>query len=713
VTVGQVNFCDASATYCTDIHLLGTAQLTSAGTAAMKFVPGIGSHSYKAVFAGTPNGATAYASSASSAVTLSVTGLYPTTTAIGASGNVGNYTLTATVTGSGSPVSLMGTVSFLDTTNSNSLLGTAALGTGTVALSFRNSSTPATLPWPQSVAVADFNGDGKLDLAVPVYSIFDNPPVADMSILLGNGDGTFTAGPAFPLTDQNVNNAAIGDFNGDGIADMAISLPDANEVQVLLGNGDGTFTPMPPISVDLVSVVETGDFNGDGKADLVTVNYGAGTLTILLGNGDGTFTAASPVTVNGPDAVAVGDFNGDGKADLAVVNFNSGTVTVFLGNGDGTFTESASSPATGNQPVAIAAGDFNGDGILDLAVTNFNGGTPALGTVTVLLGNGDGTFTPTAVSPVTGSLPYSVAVADFNGDGKADLVTADAGSNTVTVLLGNGDGTFAAPLSPAAGTDPIFAAVGDFNGDGWPDLAAANNSTLSVTVLLDQVTQTAMANATGISPVGTGTHMVDASYPGNSNFSASISGTIELAAVPPPGFTLSGTAVTVAPGATTGNTSTITVTPSGGFAGTVALKAAFTSSPTGAQDLPTLSSIGTVTLAGSAAATTILTISTTAATSGALVYPARPGVRWYNAGGTTLGFVLIFGIGIGIPARSRSWRTRLGLLVFLVILTGGFIACGSGGGDGNPGTTPGTYTVTVTGTSGSTTATSTVTLTVQ
>jgi hypothetical protein len=183
VTVGQVNFCDASATYCTDIHLLGTAQLTIAGTGALSFVPGIGSHGYKAVFAGTPNGATAYAGSSSSDLALSVTGTYPTTTAIAASGSVGDYTLTATVSGD-APVlaALAGTVSFVDTTNNNSVLGTAALGTGTAVLTFSNSNNPATNPFPQSVAVADFNGDGKLDLAVPVYSIFT--PLSDMNLLL-------------------------------------------------------------------------------------------------------------------------------------------------------------------------------------------------------------------------------------------------------------------------------------------------------------------------------------------------------------------------------------------------------------------------------------------------------------------------------------------------------------------------------------------------
>jgi hypothetical protein len=374
-------------------------------------------------------------------------------------------------------------------------------GTG---LSFVNSSNPTTNPWPQFVAVADFNGDGKLDLAVPVYSIFT--PLSDMNILLGNGDGTFRAGPTFPLFGQNVNNAAVADFNGDGKPDIAISLPDADEVQILLGNGDGSFTPSLPIPAIGVFVVATGDFNKDGKADLVLVNTGPRTVSILLGNGDGTFTAKDEITTPasgaggvalGPAAVALADFNHDGIPDLAVVNGPRfvqgapGSVTILLGNGDGTFTEVADAPAAGGQPLFIIAGDLNGDGKPDLVVTNMNDGYPQLGDLTVLLGNGDGTFSPTVAPPATGSIPYSVALADLNGDGKPDLVIADAGSNTLTVLPGNGDGTFAAALSPAAGTDPVFAAVADFNGDGIPDVAAANNSTSSVTVLLTERTQTA------------------------------------------------------------------------------------------------------------------------------------------------------------------------------------------------------------------------------
>jgi hypothetical protein len=191
--------------------------------------------------------------------------------------------------------------------------------------------------------------------------------------------------------------------------------------------------------------------------------------------------------------------------------------------------------------------------------------------------------------------------------------------------------------------------------------------------------------------------------------------------LPASSFTVSGTPVTVsAPGATTGNTSTITLTPSGGFTGAVALTAAITSSPTGAAYLPTLSfgSTSPVSITGSNAGTATLTISTTAATTATLVHPKHPAVPWYAAGGATLACVLLF----CIPARRRSWRTMLGLLVFLAFLTGGVLSCGGGrsgggggggGGGGIAGTTAGTYTVTVTGTSGATTATGTVTLTVQ
>lgn len=350
---------------------------------------------------------------------------------------------------------------------------------------FVDSSNPATNPFPQSVAVGDFNGDGKQDVAVPVYSIFTS--FSDLTILLGNGNGTFTPGPVVGVTGQNVNNAVAADFNGDGKLDLAISLPDANEIQVLLGNGDGSFSALSPVSANAIFKIATGDFNRDGKADLVLVNPGTSSVTILLGNGDGTFTQKTNVVMSGgAEAVAVGDLNRDGIPDLAVVNGVSNTVTILLGKGDGTFTQVKAQPATGIEPLSVAIGDFNGDGIADLAVSNQNNGFPNLGTITVLLGNGKGGFKPTAASPQTGSIPETVAVADFNGDGKPDLVTANAGSNTISVLLGQGKGVFGKALTFAAGKDPLCAVVGNFNGDTIPDLAIANNTTASMTILLGE-----------------------------------------------------------------------------------------------------------------------------------------------------------------------------------------------------------------------------------
>ena len=237
VTPGQVNFCDATANHCTDIHVMGTAQLTSAGTALLKFVPGIGGHSYKAVFLGTAGDV----ASSSSASALTVTGKVATNTALAQSGLAGDYALAATVTGSagkeGLP-SLGGTVSFLDTSNGNTVLGTAALVPGASGAGWFNSQSPAVSSNPFAVAVGDFNGDGKADLAVATY-------YETVTILLGNGDGTFTPANVSPATGAFSDFIVVGDFNGDGKADLAAASADNNAVTILLGNGDGTFTAAP------------------------------------------------------------------------------------------------------------------------------------------------------------------------------------------------------------------------------------------------------------------------------------------------------------------------------------------------------------------------------------------------------------------------------------------------------------------------------------
>ena len=285
---------------------------------------------------------------------------------------------------------------------------------------------------PQSVAVGDFNGDGKPDLAV-VNSYSNN-----VSILLGNGDGTFQIHVDYP-TGAQPGSVAIGDFNGDGKLDLAVVNSYSNNVSVLLGNGNGTFQP--------------------------AVSYGTGSGT-------------------GPAFVAVGDFNRDGKLDLAVANSNSSNVSVLLGNGDGTF-QTAVNYDVGGAPTSIAVGDFNHDGKLDLAVA-----VPVPGPstyVSVLLGNGDGTF-QTAVNYNAPYAPDAVAVGDFNGDGNLDLVVGNRSSN-ISVFLGNGDGTFRTAVNYSAGYNPSSVAVGDFNNDGTLDLAVANSgSSTTVTVLLQSPT---------------------------------------------------------------------------------------------------------------------------------------------------------------------------------------------------------------------------------
>jgi hypothetical protein len=606
VTPGQVNFCVATANSCTDIHLLGMAQLIQsgpgAGTAVLTFYPAVGNHSYKAVFLGT----TGYAESSSNPSPLTVAGKYPTTTTIAQSGGPGNYTLTATVTGrSNRPPD--GTVSFLDTDNSNYVLGQANLtpGSGSAGLDFPTTwdLTADTSLWTGypiddvevNVFTGDFNGDGKLDQAVlwlhAGCSGYQCLATSELDILLGNGDGTFTAAPpAVPLKEGLFVGAAVaGDFNGDGKQDIALLLGNpknildpADWLQVLLGNGDGTFTPLPAISLPpSFGNLATGDFNGDGKLDLVGIIFLAIPgprgytqhdvyVTTLLGNGDGTFqspetgpllTTAILFTSN----LAVADLNGDGNLDLAfslastslVAVTDTSTVIVLLGNGDGTFTQTAQSPATGEYPTSIAVADFNGDGIPDLAIVN-----QVSDTLTIQLGNGDGTFTPTAVSPAIGSFSGNVAVGNFDEYGNADLVAA--GVSTATVLLGSGDGTFSDPVSVPASIAPNFITVADFNGDGLSDLAVAQEGLDTgvpppdAGVLLDHLTGefSATATVTGISPVGTGTHWVDASYSGNSSYSASISGTTPLVAEP----AATALAVTANPTGGTGNQILLTAT---------------------------------------------------------------------------------------------------------------------------------------------------------
>lgn len=366
----------------------------------------------------------------------------------------------------------------------------ALLGNGlvpaTVIPGVSQSSFPrtdfATGRMPTAITLGDFNGDGRLDLAIA------NQQDNSVSILLGNGDGTFRAKIDTPTGGVGPVGIAAGDFNGDGRLDLAVVNRGSNNVSVLLGNGDGTFTPAAgspvPVGAEPTAVVAV-DFNGDKRLDLAVANQGSNNLSILLGNGNGTFTPAtgSPVAAgNSPVALIAGDFNGDGRSDLAVANQTSNTVTLLLGNGDGTFTPAAGPPpATGSAPVAIVTGDFNGDGKLDLATANQTDNS-----VSLLLGNGDGTFQPRA-DFATGSKPVALAAADFNLDSRLDLIVANQNSNSVSLLLGLGNGQFGSKADLAVGNGPSAIAAGSLKGDGRPDVAVTNQTDNTVSVILNTV----------------------------------------------------------------------------------------------------------------------------------------------------------------------------------------------------------------------------------
>lgn len=334
-----------------------------------------------------------------------------------------------------------------------------------------------------SVAAGDFNGDGKLDLVLATPNFGTGSTIA---ILLGNGDGTFQ-----PATTYSVSSGpflAVGDFNGDGKPDIATA--GGSTISVLINNGNGTFgSPINETITGNIEALAAADMNGDGKLDLVVPFGGAtGGVAVLPGNGNGTFKSAIVYTNNllSPygSSVAVADFNGDGKLDLALTNSSSGTnygVVMLLGNGDGTFQSSPLLYDGGLSPSAIVALDVNGDAKPDLVVAGGYG----TGSLKVLLNHGGGTF-PATVSYATALNPQAAVVGDFNGDGEADIavpsITYSGGttgtpvSGAISVLLGNGDGTFKPHLDSLTGNFPFVIAEGDFNGDSLPDLVAIENT---------------------------------------------------------------------------------------------------------------------------------------------------------------------------------------------------------------------------------------------
>ena len=326
----------------------------------------------------------------------------------------------------------------------------------------------------QPLAVGDFNGDGKLDVAVLDRS------TQGVGLLLGNGDGTFRYQAVSNTFSVSINSLLAADFNRDGKADLVVSgikNPASSAVatvQVLLGNGDGTFQAQTPATFPLfgtsghtVSELILGDFNLDGKIDVVLSDNQGVNLYLLPGNGDGTFQSVKTVAQGTGFGTGFGliamDLNGDGKLDIAEQG------KIFLGNGDGSFRASRNTAISFQPSVAL---DFNGDGKLDAFGSGLDGGG------CLSLGNGDGTFQ----TPYCFAVDGSSSVADINGDGKLDLVGFSTQQQLVSVALGFGDGTFPAARAIAGLSGATSLALGDFNGDGNLDLAATTCSDQSCTV---------------------------------------------------------------------------------------------------------------------------------------------------------------------------------------------------------------------------------------
>jgi len=331
---------------------------------------------------------------------------------------------------------------------------------------------------PKALASVDLNGDQRLDLISANLA----GPGGSVSILAGNGDGSFAQSKQFRVGSAAYV-LATADFNGDGRPDLAASNSGFDDVSVLLGNGDGNFAAErrievgpPGLGILAPRALVSADFNGHGRPDLVTLRILRNQVSVLLGNGDGGFSDAQRYDVGtSPAQLAVVDLNGDRQLDLVTTNRYSNDVSVLLNDGTGGFRPQQRH-TTGEDPGPLLVADVNGDGRPDLVAANlaFDLYTyTVIDSLSVLLNRGDGSFA-TEQRLEVGDDPIALAAADVNGDDLLDLIAANRKSNDVSVLLNNGAGGFAAEQRLPVGLTPTSLILTDVNGDGSPDLITAN-----------------------------------------------------------------------------------------------------------------------------------------------------------------------------------------------------------------------------------------------
>jgi len=407
---------------------------------------------------------------------------------------------------------------------------------------------------PYAVTTADFNNDGKLDLATA------NSGTNNLSVLLGDGTGNFGANANYTVGTEPVSIVSA-DFNKDGNADLATANYFTNNVSVLLGNGSGSFAAAANYSIAGMTGPQSiciFDFNTDGNMDIAVAAGTTNNVSVFVNSGSGFLSFAGSIGLAAsanPEGITSADFNGDGKPDLATANYGTNNLSVIL-NAGALVSWSVSSYSCGTNPQSVCAGDFNGDGHTDIAVTN-NGSN----NIMIFTNGGTGAFTLLATNPA-GTNPYNITTADVNWDGILDLACANSGSDNVSVYIGNGNGTFAAgSLVPIGSTfGPTGICSGDFNTDGEMDLAVADNGTGIdlVSILLNQLPKVNISGTTTVcysmSTVLTAAGAT--SYTWSANAGSATTSTVSVAPFVNTTYTVTGKNT----GCTTSSKATVTVT---------------------------------------------------------------------------------------------------------------------------------------------------------